>query len=72
MLQKFLQSVDWSRPQQVEEAHRMLKKWSPVPPEDALALLNANFPDENVRLYAVNRISHLSDEDIAMYMIQLS
>lgn len=50
----------------------MLKKWSPVPPEDALALLNANFPDENVRLYAVNRISHLSDEDIAMYMIQLS
>ena len=40
-------------------------------PEDALALLNADYPDENVRLYATRRISQLSDDDFALYLPQL-
>mmetsp|Transcript_81 Transcript_81/g.70 ORF Transcript_81/g.70 Transcript_81/m.70 type:complete len:224 (-) Transcript_81:685-1356(-) len=41
-------------------------------PEDALSLLNADFPDENVRLYACRRIAQLPDDDLALYMPQLA
>lgn len=41
-------------------------------PEDALSLINADFPDENVRLYACRRIAQLPDDDLAMYMPQLA
>lgn len=67
----FLKSVDWTRPLQVQEAYKVLNLWSHMKPEDALALLNADYPDENVRLYAVRRVSQLSDEDLAMYSPQL-
>lgn len=67
----FLKSVDWTHPVQVKEAYKVLSLWSSMKPEDALALLNADYPDENVRLYAVRRVSQLSDEDLAMYAPQL-
>jgi phosphatidylinositol-4,5-bisphosphate 3-kinase len=67
----FLKSVDWTHPLQVQEAYKVLNVWSLMKPEDALALLNADYPDENVRLYAVRRVSQLSDEDLAMYSPQL-
>lgn len=38
-------------------------------PEQAISLLDAKFPDEKVRQYAVNRISYLSDDDLALYML---
>ena len=38
-------------------------------PEEAICLLDAKYPDEQVRQYAVERISHLSDDDIALYML---
>jgi phosphatidylinositol-4,5-bisphosphate 3-kinase catalytic subunit alpha/beta/delta len=40
-------------------------------PEDALELLDAPFGDSAVRMYAVERISNLSDDLIKMYMLQL-
>lgn len=67
----FLKSVDWTRSIQVKEAYKVLSMWSSMKPEDALALLNADYPDENVRLYAVRRVSQLSDEDLSMYIPQL-
>lgn len=68
----FLVAIDWSDPSQVAEAHHMLKVWTPLPPEEALPLLDANFADEAVRLYAVERISTLSDDELELYMLELS
>ena len=50
----------------------MLKNWAPMEPEEAIQLLDAKFPDERVRTYAVERISHLSDDDIALFMLQFA
>ena len=68
----FLRSVRWNRPVQVNEVYKMLKNWAPMDPEDAICLLDAKFPDDKVRGYAVNQISKLSDDKIALYMIQFA
>jgi len=68
----FLKSVDWSRPVQVSEVYRMLKVCEPMDPEEAISLLNAKIPDEDVRLYAVKRIRLMSDDNLASYMLQFS
>lgn len=67
----FLKSIDWTKPLQVEEAYKTLYKWGGVQPEDALVLLNSDYPDEYVRYYAVKKIAQLSDEDLTLYMLQL-
>ena len=67
----FLKSIDWTRPLQVREAYKFIATWGSMQPEDALALLNADYPDETVRLYATRRINQLSDEDFVLYMPQL-
>ena len=43
---------------------RMLKYWRPLPPEEALELLDAKFADQHVRHYAVQRLSLLSDQEV--------
>ncbi len=50
----------------------MLKVWAPLPAQEALPLLDAQFADEAVRLYAVERISTLSDDELALYMLELT
>ncbi len=50
----------------------MIKLWTPLPPEDALPLLDAPFADETVRLYAVERVSILSDDELQLYMLELT
>lgn len=72
ILPLFLKSVDWSKPIQVEEAYRMIRLWSPMPPEDALCLLNADFPDETVRLYGVKRIACFADDELALFLPQIT
>jgi len=68
----FLRSVQWDRPIQVNEVYKMLANWAPMKPEEAISLLDAKFPDERVRQYAVMRISQLSDDYLALYMLQFS
>ncbi|CDW85366.1 phosphatidylinositol 3-and 4-kinase family protein [Stylonychia lemnae] len=68
----FLRSVQWNRPIQVNEVYKMLQNWALMKPEEAISLLDAKFPDERVRKYAVARISQLSDDDLALYMLQFS
>ena len=41
-------------------------------PNEAITLLDAHFGDEAVRLYAVTRISKMCDEELNMYMIELT
>ena len=49
----FLKSVRWERPILVNEAYKVLENWALMDPEDAIQLLDAKFPDERVRSYAV-------------------
>ncbi|KAL4490435.1 hypothetical protein ABPG72_002645 [Tetrahymena utriculariae] len=71
-LQIFLFAIDWLDPEQVKEAILMLKQWTLLSPEDALPLLDANMANESVRLYAVERVSTFSDDEIALYMLELT
>lgn len=68
----FLAAVDWSDPSQVSEAHTMLKIWEPMDPERAICLLDARYPDSQVRLYAIERLSQLSDDTVALYLLELT
>ena len=68
----FLTAIDWSDPNQMDEAHRMLKAWTPLSPEESLCLLDARFADEAVRAYAVERINTAQDDELALYMLQLT
>ena len=56
-LQLFLRSVNWSHPVQVNECYKKLDEWAIMGPEEAISLLDAKFPDDKVRLYAVTIIS---------------
>jgi phosphatidylinositol-4,5-bisphosphate 3-kinase len=50
----------------------MVKKWSPLSPEDALPLVDATFADEFVRLYAVERLCEMSDDELSLYMLEFT
>ena len=50
----------------------MLKEWEPLDPLDALTLIDARFPDEAVRLYAVERLRLMTDDDIVLFMVELT
>jgi phosphatidylinositol-4,5-bisphosphate 3-kinase len=67
----FLSAIDWWDPEQVAEVYDMLKLWKPLSPYEALPLLDATFPDEAVRLYAVERLEILSDDELALYILEL-
>ena len=54
---------------QVNEVYNMLDNWAQMQPEDAIQLLDAKFPDERVRQYAVQRVSLLSDDELRLYML---
>jgi len=69
-LPMFLRAVDWSRPVQVSEARKMLQTWSHMPPTEGLLLLDAEFPDEEVRLYGIRMIARMADDELTMYMQQ--
>jgi phosphatidylinositol-4,5-bisphosphate 3-kinase len=65
----FLKSIAWHRPIQVNEVYKMLENWALMTPEESIQLLDAKYPDERVRKFAVDRISKLSDDEIALYML---
>eukprot|EP01051_Picozoa_sp_SAG22_P000608 SAG22_NODE_17_length_32684_cov_34.234095_21_plen_256_part_00 len=70
-LPKVLLAVDWTDSEAVREAHHLLDEWAPLTPIQALMLLDAHFPDERVRAYAVDRLKALTDDELGDYIIQL-
>lgn len=68
----FLRSVDWLHPLQVNEVMKILKGWEQMTDEEAISLLDAKFAEESVRLYALQLISKMSDDNLALYMLQFS
>jgi phosphatidylinositol 3-kinase len=64
-LTKFLKSVVWSDPSEINQAvEELLPSWTDVEMEDALELLGPGeaFRDRRVRAYAVRQISRVDDE----------
>ena len=70
-LPKVLLATKWNELDDVIEMLQMLKAWAPMTPEASLELLDANFPDENVRTLAVNRLGLMSDDALLDVLLQL-
>ncbi|KAK0061228.1 phosphatidylinositol 4 5-bisphosphate 3-kinase catalytic subunit delta isoform-like isoform X2 [Biomphalaria pfeifferi] len=71
-LSKVLQSVKWNSYIDVAKITTLLQIWKPLPVDYALEILDYEYPDRNVREFAVRCLdSELSDDDVAQYMLQL-
>lgn len=71
LLPAFVMSVHWSSSEQVQELYDLLDLWEPASPVEALQLLDRRFMDPKVRAYAVHCLEDLSDDELALYMLQL-
>ena len=67
----FLRSINWFNPLERYLAHLYLNRWVELEPEDALGLLDARFPDTQVRLLAIKTLSKTTDDFIDLYMLEL-
>ncbi|KAK3609253.1 hypothetical protein CHS0354_006178 [Potamilus streckersoni] len=66
-----LNSVKWYNHIDVAKMQVLLSAWRPLPVDQALELLDFNFPDKYVRKYAVDCLSVISDEELSLYILQL-
>ena len=71
-LSKFIRSITWNDRKQVLMLYRMLDRWEPPGPVEALELLDAKFPDPKVRAVAVASLENLDDDELALYLLQLT
>eukprot|EP00466_Bigelowiella_natans_P016225 jgi/Bigna1/39216/e_gw1.31.15.1 len=72
MLPKFLLSVDWTNKADASEARRLMNEWAPLSPYEALELLSYQHADYSVRLYAVNRLRQLGDDELREMLLQIT
>ncbi|XP_045207446.2 phosphatidylinositol 4,5-bisphosphate 3-kinase catalytic subunit beta isoform-like isoform X2 [Mercenaria mercenaria] len=67
-----LKSVKWNNHIDVAKMQILLSSWrQKIPVDHALELLDFNFPDKNVRRYAVDCLQDLSDDEVSLYLLQL-
>ncbi|KAL5014906.1 hypothetical protein ScPMuIL_009176 [Solemya velum] len=70
-LPKLLSSVTWANHIDVAKMQVLLETWPKLPVEQSLELLDFNFPDTNVKKYAVSCLEDLKDDDLSQYLLQL-
>jgi phosphatidylinositol-4,5-bisphosphate 3-kinase len=70
-LPKVLASVNSSDRFAVQEMKRLLDVWIPLPPIEALELLDSRFTEAKIREHAVEWIDVLPDEELIDYLLQL-
>ncbi|RUS84646.1 hypothetical protein EGW08_007566, partial [Elysia chlorotica] len=71
-LARVLQSVKWNSYKDVAKMTALLQIWPHLPVDYALEILDYEYPDHNVRHFAVMCLdSELSDDDVSQYMLQL-
>ena len=70
-LTKFLKCVNWKVQGEKDQALELMRAWVPPTVDDALELLGPSFTQVEVRSYAVERLSHATDEDLLLYLLQL-
>lgn len=70
-LPKFLRAVDWRDAREAAEALGLMRQWGPIDCFDALELLSGEYPNVDVRAFAVARIAETEEEELAILMPQL-
>ncbi|XP_062843396.1 phosphatidylinositol 4,5-bisphosphate 3-kinase catalytic subunit beta isoform [Trichomycterus rosablanca] len=70
-LPKLLLSVKWSKHEDMAQLQALLQIWPKLSPRDALELLDFNYPDQYVRMFAVGCLQDMSDEELSQYLLQL-
>ena len=68
---KILQAVPWADRLAANEAYRLLEAADPLPPRDALELLDKKFADPRVRAFALRSLTLLSDNELEDYLLQM-
>ncbi|KAK1897061.1 Phosphatidylinositol 45-bisphosphate 3-kinase catalytic subunit alpha isoform [Dissostichus eleginoides] len=72
ILPKILLSVKWNSRDEVAQMYCLLKEWPSTRPEQAMELLDCNYPDPMVRHFAVRCLEkYLTDDKLSQYLIQL-
>lgn len=70
----FIRSIDFTKKNEVAMCYNFLDTSDQAKnckPEDALALLDAEFGDERIRMFAVTKLSFLNDTYLSLYIPQL-
>lgn len=71
-LAKVLQSVKWNNHIDVAKMTALLQTWPHLTVDYALEILDFEYPDHNVREFAVRCLDNdLGDDDVSQYMLQL-
>lgn len=71
-LTKFVRCIEWTQPWQADEALMLMEEWEHIELEDALELLTLSFARySGVRAFAVSRLESASDEELAIFLMQL-
>ena len=65
-------SVAWDSLEAAQEAHVLLERWDNSNAHIALQLLDRRFPDPAVRTFAVHGLQRLSDDELLVYLLQLT
>ncbi|KAJ7418588.1 phosphatidylinositol 4,5-bisphosphate 3-kinase catalytic subunit alpha isoform-like protein [Pitangus sulphuratus] len=72
ILPKLLLSVKWNSRDEVAQMYCLVKDWPSIKPEQAMELLDCNYPDPMVRAFAVRCLEKsLTDDKLSQYLIQL-
>uniref|UniRef100_A0A3Q2DZZ1 phosphatidylinositol-4,5-bisphosphate 3-kinase n=1 Tax=Cyprinodon variegatus TaxID=28743 RepID=A0A3Q2DZZ1_CYPVA len=72
ILPKILLAVKWNSRDEVAQMYCLLKDWPAIRPEQAMELLDCNFPDPMIREFAVKCLEkYLTDDKLSQYLIQL-
>ena len=65
-------SVPWHRLESAQEAHALLERWDHSNARIALQLLDRRYPDPAVRTFAVLGLQRLTDDELLVYLLQLT
>lgn len=71
LLSSFLECINYTKPDQVVQMHKLLYEWKQPSPLLALSLLDAKYADLEVRKYAVKCFEKFTANDIMLYLLQL-
>uniref|UniRef100_H2SAV4 Phosphatidylinositol-4,5-bisphosphate 3-kinase catalytic subunit alpha n=1 Tax=Takifugu rubripes TaxID=31033 RepID=H2SAV4_TAKRU len=72
ILPKILLAVKWNSRDEIAQMYCLLKDWPAIRPEQAMELLDCNFPDPMIREFAVKCLEkYLTDDKLSQYLIQL-
>ncbi|XP_065186967.1 phosphatidylinositol 4,5-bisphosphate 3-kinase catalytic subunit beta isoform-like [Sycon ciliatum] len=71
-LPKLLKAVKWNNREHVSRMLVLLQSWKKIKPEAALELLDYQYAEQSVRMYAVSSLSDFTDNQLLHFLLQLT